>query len=167
MFDNITFGDIATKGSLSVLGFCVGYVTHKLLIDKHWKTPRYMGYNGMADCVSPSKMYFIMNMSLKMSAGKMCAQSCHGCMSLLMDEMQDAQEMHSFISKGQPKVVLRADDEVELNDLVTLCVYKGIPHALIRDAGRTEVPAGSVTCLAIGPMTLDQADGVTSKLQLL
>jgi PTH2 family peptidyl-tRNA hydrolase len=38
---------------------------------------------------------------------------------------------------------------------------------VVRDAGRTEVEAGSVTVLAVGPATAELIDMVTGELRLL
>ncbi len=42
-----------------------------------------------------------------------------------------------------------------------------IPCYMVRDAGHTQVPAGSVTVLAIGPDRADRVDKITSHLALL
>jgi len=43
----------------------------------------------------------------------------------------------------------------------------GLPTHVVRDAGRTEVAAGSVTVLAVGPGPVALIDTVTGKLRLL
>lgn len=52
---------------------------------------------------------------------------------------------------GQPKITLKVDGENELDDLVRRAKAAGIPAASIRDAGRTQVAAGTKTVAAIGP----------------
>jgi PTH2 family peptidyl-tRNA hydrolase len=43
----------------------------------------------------------------------------------------------------------------------------GLPVEVVRDAGRTQVPAGTVTCAAVGPAEDDAVDAVTGELRLL
>ncbi len=44
---------------------------------------------------------------------------------------------------------------------------RGLPTYVVRDAGRTQVAAGSQTVLAIGPGPEDVIDEVTGELKLL
>ena len=43
----------------------------------------------------------------------------------------------------------------------------GLPVAVVHDSGRTQVPAGTPTCAAIGPAPADRVDAVTGALRLL
>jgi len=62
---------------------------------------------------------------------------------------------------------------VEVSDLkIMLSLHKkalklGLPCALIRDAGRTELAPGTITTLGIGPDAEDRVDEVTGDLKIL
>ena len=43
----------------------------------------------------------------------------------------------------------------------------GLTTALVRDAGRTELAAGTVTCLGLGPASEAELDPLTGELSLL
>jgi peptidyl-tRNA hydrolase, PTH2 family len=42
-----------------------------------------------------------------------------------------------------------------------------LPAYLIRDAGRTVIPEGTMTCLGIGPAPAEKIDALTGSLPLL
>ena len=42
-----------------------------------------------------------------------------------------------------------------------------LPYYLVRDAGHTQIPSGSLTVVAVGPGATDQVDTVTGSLSLL
>ena len=52
---------------------------------------------------------------------------------------------------GQPKVVVKAPNEEVLYETKRKAQALGLCASTIRDAGRTQIPSGSVTVLAIGP----------------
>ncbi len=68
---------------------------------------------------------------------------------------------------GMPKVVLKVADEAALQALQAKAQSAGMPVALIQDAGRTVVAAGTLTCVGIGPATAAQLEPLTGELRLL
>jgi peptidyl-tRNA hydrolase len=66
-----------------------------------------------------------------------------------------------------PKVVLQANDEVELQHLLEMAIQAGLPTCLVEDAGRTVVAAGTITCLGLGPADNKEIDVLTGELKLL
>lgn len=48
-----------------------------------------------------------------------------------------------------------------------LAARRNLNHCLIRDAGRTQIAAGSATVLAIGPALVAEIDAITGHLKLL
>lgn len=75
--------------------------------------------------------------------------------------------MRQWESEGEPIVVLKCGGEEELRTLGETAQALGLPVAFIRDAGRTQVVAGSVTVCAIGPAEISAIDAITGHLKLL
>lgn len=100
-----------------------------------------------------------------MSCGKMCAQAAHAAVAACERAGEEARRV--WLAEGQKKVVLRAKDERTLQELRSLALARGIPAALIEDAGLTELPPGTVTALGLGPARAEELDRLTSSLPLL
>ncbi len=67
---------------------------------------------------------------------------------------------------GQRKVVVKVDDEEELLQIESEAKKAGLITSLIRDAGHTQVVAGSKTVLGVGPGPQQLVDKVTGHLKL-
>lgn len=111
------------------------------------------------------KMVLVVRADLGMSKGKIAAQCGHACIAAYERSERDA--VARWKAVGQPKIALKCADEDELLALYTKCRANGIAAAVIRDAGHTQVPAGSTTALGIGPAPADAIDVVTGRLRLL
>ncbi len=64
-------------------------------------------------------------------------------------------------------MVVKAGDIKELLEIQKEAKKTGLPSALIKDAGRTEVKPGTVTALGIGPCDEDELDRITGHLKML
>jgi PTH2 family peptidyl-tRNA hydrolase len=69
-------------------------------------------------------------------------------------------------SGGQKKVVLKGAGESELQRLADEARREGLPYALVRDAGHTQLEPGTLTALAVGPDAENVVDKVTGDLRL-
>lgn len=103
--------------------------------------------------------------SLHLPRGKLAAQVAHASVAALLQAPPEAQRR--WVAAGMPKVVLRAEDAEELSALERRAADAGLPRALIRDAGRTVVAAGTVTCLGIGPAEAELLEPLTGALRLV
>ncbi len=111
------------------------------------------------------KQVMVIRMDLKMGKGKTAAQACHG--SLGAYKRADERIIIKWESEGEKKVVVKAKDLRELYEIYELVKNTDIPHYLVQDAGRTELPKGTVTCLGIGPDEDEKIDKITNELKLL
>lgn len=101
---------------------------------------------------------------LDLSPGKLAAQVAHAAVAAL--DHADEGAAASWRSKGQPKIVVGVDGEQALRELEDEARFLGLPTGLVSDAGRTELPPGTATCLAVGPGDEAEVDRVTGDLPL-
>jgi len=113
------------------------------------------------------KLVVVVREDIKISQGKMAAQVAHAAVSCsLAARKHDPKGFQDWFDEGQRKVVLRASSESELHKLETKARSMGLTTSLITDAGLTEIPSGTVTCLGIGPGKGPDIDKVTGSLPL-
>jgi PTH2 family peptidyl-tRNA hydrolase len=110
------------------------------------------------------KQAIVARADLGMGEGKLAAQVAHASL-MASDDASDAVRSE-WKGGGQKKVVLRATSESELFDLADRAEAQGLPHAVVRDAGHTQLDPGTVTALAVGPAGEDAVDRVTGELPL-
>ncbi len=114
------------------------------------------------------KLVLIVNNELKMGKGKIAAQVGHASVkaALYASEKFPA-EMQSWLSSGQKKVVLKAQDVLELEHIIQTAKDLNLPTCIVRDAGKTQIPANSLTVGGIGPAPSEKIDELTKNLKLL
>lgn len=110
------------------------------------------------------KQAIVARTDIGMGQGKLAAQVAHA--SLRAYENADSSAQQEWKSGGQKKVVLKGDSEDQLQRLAGEARREGLPHALIRDAGHTQLEPGTVTALAVGPGAENIVDKVTGDLSL-
>ena len=122
-------------------------------------------FNLYYNFVQPMKQVIVVNQSLRLPKGKLAAQVAHAAVGAFVQAEDEARV--NWLEEGMPKVVLEAPAEADLLRLLEQAVQLGIPALLVEDAGRTVVPAGTITCLGLGPADDDQIDRITGELKLL
>lgn len=114
------------------------------------------------------KMVIVIRTDLGMSVGKMVAQACHAAvMASEKSKKTKTKDWRRWNDTGGKKVALEAESLEELEALALQAEELGITNVLIQDAGHTEVPPGTVTCLGLGPDQVMKIDRVTGDLPLL
>ncbi len=112
------------------------------------------------------KLVLVARTDLGMGRGKLAAQVAHAAVMAALSAV-GTPAAAGWLAEGQPKVVLRADDEEHLAYVVAAARAAGLPVEVVHDAGRTQVPAETPTCCAIGPASDADVDAVTGGLRLL
>ena len=114
------------------------------------------------------KLVLLVRSDLKLGCGKWCAQVGHAAVGCAMKARKERPKwFRAWYAEGQRKVVLRVEDLDELMALERSARERCIPTTLVRDAGLTQVPPGTVTCLGIGPAPESTLDAITGHLKLM
>merc|ERR1712129_490199 len=95
--------------------------------------------------------------------GKLAAQCSHATLGVVkkVENENDELLLKIWRNYGQPKIV------VKMKSLTKHAKEQGLPTYTVCDAGRTQIPSGSYTVLAIGPAPDSIIDVVTSHLKLM
>lgn len=110
------------------------------------------------------KQAIVARTDIGMGRGKLAAQVAHASLSAYEDT--DSRTRKQWKGDGQTKVVLKGDSERTLFELADRAEREGLPHAIVRDAGHTQLDPGTVTALAVGPGAERVVDRVTGDLSL-
>jgi PTH2 family peptidyl-tRNA hydrolase len=111
------------------------------------------------------KQVIIVRDDLKLSRGKLAVQVAHA--SIIGYERSDKKTVEEWKMGGQKKIVLKVKDLKELMVLKERAEKEGLTTGIVRDAGLTEIPPGTITALVIGPDEEKKVDRVTGELPLL
>ncbi|KAK6183741.1 hypothetical protein SNE40_002459 [Patella caerulea] len=113
------------------------------------------------------KMVLVVRNDLKMGKGKAAAQCAHAAVGCCENALQNNREALAYWrSHGQPKVVVKVEDEASLKALSKKAESAGLTCCVIADAGRTQIAPGSKTVLGIGPGPASLIDELTGHLKL-
>lgn len=110
------------------------------------------------------KQVILVRKDLNLSKGKLSVQVAHASAeAVLKSNKEKINEWRTF----SKKVVLVVDSENDLLKYKKEAEKLKLVTALIRDAGLTEIPENTLTCLAIGPDEDEKIDKITGKLKTL
>ena len=124
-----------------------------------------------------TKQVIAVRKDLKMSPGKAAAQVAHASVTAVLNQLEYQEdsgfwEMHwcsstvDWWDSSQIKIVVSVNSEEDLIRLHNEAILKGLPTALIKDEGRTELGEPTFTTCAIGPGDIDEVDSITKGLPL-
>lgn len=111
------------------------------------------------------KQVIILRKDIEMGKGKMIAHALHAAIGAM--RKVDNKIIEKWESEGAKKVVLKVDSLKELKEIENKLKKSNMPYFLVKDAGLTQLKAGTVTALGIGPVEEKKIDKITGKLKLL
>jgi len=109
------------------------------------------------------KQVIVIRKDLNLKKGKLAVQVAHA--SILASNKSSLKE--EWEKEGQKKVVLECENLKALVFLYQEALSKGLPSAIVIDAGLTQIPRGTKTCIGIGPEKEEKIDKITSSLKLV
>ena len=117
------------------------------------------------------KQVYIVRTDLDMGKGKIAAQCCHAAVKAYRDLSTKGPSAKKVLEQwewqGSRKVVVKTSSEEELVNIITTAKQRGVYATTIRDAGKTQIAAGSMTVGVIGPANESDIDAVSGHLKLL
>ncbi len=109
------------------------------------------------------KQAIVVRKDLNLKKGKLAVQAAHAAVlaykkSLYKEEWE---------KEGQKKIVLWCKDQRELMKIYQKAKTMKIPVVIVKDAGLTQIPPGTITCVGIGPDKEEKIDKITGNLKLI
>jgi len=110
------------------------------------------------------------------NTGKIAAQCSHAtlaCYKRLSRETQrdsnslEARILRRWEQMGQAKIAVQVKSQDDILQLMGVARSLGVTAEVISDAGRTQIEAGSLTVLGVGPAPKSVVNQITGHLKLL
>lgn len=109
------------------------------------------------------KQALIIRKDLELDKGKIAAQLAHAAI-LASDKSKYKKEWQE---RGAKKITLKAENLQELKEIYEEAKQNDLPVSLIKDAGLTQIPKGTITSIGIGPAPEKEIDPIIENLKLL
>ena len=113
-------------------------------------------------------MILVTRKDLKLSKGKLAAQCSHAAVECALKANRECPKvLDSWRENGARKIVVSAPNLDALKRLFGEAQAAGIVCYMVRDAGHTEIPSGTVTVVGLGPGLRDSIDSLTGSFGLV
>ena len=113
-------------------------------------------------------MVLVTRKDLKLSRGKLAAQCSHAAVECALKASRECpKQLESWRENGARKIVVEAPNLDALKRLFGAAQADDIVCYMVRDAGHTEIPAGTVTVVGLGPGPRDSIDSLTGSFGLV
>ncbi|XP_045592001.1 uncharacterized protein [Procambarus clarkii] len=112
------------------------------------------------------KLVLVVRDDLKMGKGKVAVQCCHATLKAYKQtQKKNPRLLRAWEMNGQPKVILKVEDEATMHDVISLAMDAGMIASLVHDAGCSQIAPDSPTVLGLGPGSVDVLDQITGHLK--
>ena len=113
-------------------------------------------------------MILVTRSDLNLSKGKLAAQCSHAATECILKAKRVAPKiLERYRAEGARKIVVSAKHLEGLKRIFGEASESGLITYMVKDAGHTEIPAGTVTVVGIGPGPRSTIDSITSSLPLV
>lgn len=113
------------------------------------------------------KQVIAVRTDLGMGKGKMAAQVGHACVMAAETARVSYPDWWEEWWPGQVKVVVKVSSYADLDRIRQEAARSRLPFCMVSDAGHTQLPPGTVTCVSVGPAPAGMVDAITGELPLL
>lgn len=117
--------------------------------------------------MSDIKQVIVVRTDLDMGKGKIAAQVGHACVLGAEHVRKSNPQWFEAWWGSQQKVVLKVSSLKALSQIKLAAIDLGLPWSEVTDAGHTQIPQGTVTCISLGPAPENLIDKITDDLKLL
>ncbi|EHK18350.1 uncharacterized protein TRIVIDRAFT_47283 [Trichoderma virens Gv29-8] len=127
----------------------------------------------MMDSSEECKLVLVVRTDLGMTKGKIAAQCSHATLACYkaLARADPASPERKVLARwerfGQAKIAVQIKSQADMLELRGKARAMGLTAEVIQDAGRTQIEAGSMTVLGVGPGPKSLVDKVTGHLKLL
>lgn len=113
-------------------------------------------------------MVLVVRGELRLTPGKAAVQVAHAAVMLVRRaERSSPEALEAWLGEGQKKIAVVVPTLADLEAVDRAARANRLPTVWVEDAGLTEVPPGTRTCLGVGPARARELDPVTGMLPLL
>lgn len=113
------------------------------------------------------KQVIAVRTDLDMGKGKIAAQVGHACVLGAEHVRKSHPDWFEEWWGGQEKVVVKVGSMKELEKIKQDAISLDVPWSEVSDAGHTQLPPGTTTCISLGPAPENLIDKITGDLKLL
>ncbi|KAL7930136.1 peptidyl-tRNA hydrolase PTH2 domain-containing protein [Trichoderma chlorosporum] len=127
----------------------------------------------MMESSEECKLVLVVRTDLGMTKGKIAAQCSHATLACYkaLAHADPASPERKVLARwerfGQAKIAVQIKSQADMLELRGKARAMGLTAEVIQDAGRTQIEAGSMTVLGVGPGPKSLVDKVTGHLKLL
>lgn len=122
----------------------------------------------MAKADDSLTMVLVTRKDLSLSSGKLAAQCGHAAVECaLKAKRETSRTLEKWRTNGARKIVVAAPSLDALKRLFGEAQAAGIVAYMVRDAGHTEIPSGTITVVGLGPDSRDKIDSLTGGFSLV